>query len=58
MGLAQANYPERAVTPEHISHMAKIVGAKDPGRPRTMSMVKVPFTGGGGASKPGGKGGR
>ncbi len=41
------------MTAEHISQMAKIVGVKDPGRPRTMSMVKVPFTGGGGASKSG-----
>ena len=38
----QANYPERTVTPEHVSQMAKILGVKDPGRSRIISIVK-PF---------------
>ena len=46
---AQANYPERAVTPEHVSQMARILGVKDPARLRTISIVK-PF-GGGASSK-------
>ena len=38
----QANYAERSVTAEHVTQMARILGVKDLGRPRTMSM---PFVG-------------
>lgn len=43
--MSQVDYVDREVTAEHLTQLAKIVGAKDPGKGRSLfaSAASMPF---------------